>query len=209
MHLLDSTHEERSVDNFVYLDATWSEYESIVRIRGARRKPKLVYADGVLELMSPSSEHQVIGWTLGRLVEVWCDEHDIDFTTVGSRALKSRRAKRALDPDVCYALGDNAKNKKARPDLAIEVIWASGGIDKRALYDRFRVPEVWFWRNGQISVFAWRTSGYRKIKRSRLLPGINLAELVSFVGHVPTSRGLRAYRAAVQSGRSMGRRSGA
>ncbi|MEG4506483.1 Uma2 family endonuclease [Microcoleus sp. F6_B4] len=38
--------------------------------------------------------------------------------------------------------------KKAIPDLAIEVVFTSGGIDKLQLYKRLGIPEVWFWEDG-------------------------------------------------------------
>ncbi len=40
------------------------------------------------------------------------------------------------------------------PDLAIEVIWTSGGIDKLESYRGLGVGEVWFWREGRMEVFV-------------------------------------------------------
>jgi len=38
------------------------------------------------------------------------------------------------------------------PDLCIEVIVSSGGVDKLRKYQLRRVPEVWFWQDNQITV---------------------------------------------------------
>jgi hypothetical protein len=40
--------------------------------------------------------------------------------------------------------------KKANPDLAIEVILASGSLEKLEKYRRFEIPEVWLWENNQL-----------------------------------------------------------
>jgi Uma2 family endonuclease len=197
---LDSRDDEPAVDNFVHMRATWSDYEQVLRMRGERRRPRLAYEDGVLELMSPSNEHESITARIGRLVEVWCDEHTIEFNPVGSWTLKNKRKRGGVEPDECYVFGDNPR--KPRPDLVIEVIWTSGGIDKRDLYHRFGVPEIWFWRQGQISVDSYRAQGYHESKRSRLLPDIDLVELLSFLDQLPTSKAMRAYRAAIRSRKS-------
>jgi len=44
-----------------------------------------------------------------------------------------------LEPDECYLVGDQ---DKSAPDLAIEVIGTSGGIDKLEIYRRLDVGEV-------------------------------------------------------------------
>lgn len=86
-----------------------------------------------------------------------------------------------------------------RPDLAIEVIWTSGGIDKREIYRALGVREVWFWRQGQLTAYALRPSGYEEIAGSEVLPGIDLVELASFLDHAPASKAVREYRTALQA----------
>ena len=58
------------------------------------------------------------------------------FTAVGSWTLKSKKHKRGAEPDECYIFG---KKKTNRPDLAIEVEWSSGGIDKLDVYRKLGV----------------------------------------------------------------------
>jgi Uma2 family endonuclease len=57
-----------------------------------------------------------------------------------------------------------------RPDLAIEVIWTSGGLDKREIYRALGVREVWFWRKGRLTVHALRPAGYEEIAGRRAAP---------------------------------------
>ena len=194
---LASRGDDPKEDHFVYLDGvSWADYERLMKLRGEGSVPRLAYEQGVVELMSPSREHESIKSWIGRLVEVWCDVHDVEFRPVGSWTLKNKRKKTGVEPDECYVFGD--RRVMRRPDLAIEVVWTSGGLDKRDLYRRIGVPELWFWRRGRISIHGLRPSGYVEVQKSEMLPGINLVELASFVHPRMTSRALRAYRATLR-----------
>lgn len=57
-----------------------------------------------------------------------------------------------------------------RLDIAIEVVKSSGGIDKLDVYAGLGVPEVWFWINGAIEIFALRGENYERLTGSELLP---------------------------------------
>jgi Uma2 family endonuclease len=133
---------------------------------------------------------------IGCLVEVWCLEHDVEFTTCGSWTVKNRRAKRGAEPDECYIFGAVAGAK--RPGLAIEVIWTSGGIDKLDVYRKLGVPEVWCWEAGRIEVYRLRGERYAATAQSVVLRGIDLEQLASFVDRPTTSRAIRDYRAALK-----------
>lgn len=88
-----------------------------------------------------------------------------------------------------------------RPDLAIEVIWTSGGLDKREIYRARGVPELWFWRRGVITVYALRGGAYEESASSEVLSGIDLRSLVTFLGRPTTSQAIRDYRASLASAR--------
>ena len=85
-----------------------------------------------------------------------------------------------------------------RPDLAIEIEWTSGRIDKLEVYRKLGVPEVWYWRDGVIRSY-WLVRGrYRLAARSRHLPAIDLVELARYIDRPTASRAIRDYRAALE-----------
>jgi Uma2 family endonuclease len=184
-------------DHVVYLpDATWADYQRLVAIRGDRSAPRITYLEGLLELMSPSRTHDVIKSRIGRLVEVYCLERGIEFEACGSWTIGDRRAKRGAEPDECYVF-HGVQNFK-RPDLAIEVVWSSGRVDKLDVYRKLGVREVWYWRRDEprkIQPYVLHGEHYRAWKRSKLLPGIDLAELARFLDLPTASQAIRAYRA--------------
>jgi Uma2 family endonuclease len=185
--------EAPSDDHIVRLDATWSDYQRFLELRGERRAPRLAYLDGVVELMSPSQQHEAIKSVIGRLVETWCLERGIEFRAVGSWTLENKEAARGVEPDECYVFGEG--EMPTRPDLAIEVIWTSGGLDKREIYRLLGVRELWFWRRGRITAYALRGEVYEELAGSEVLPGIDLAELASLLDRPTTSQAIREYRA--------------
>jgi len=85
----------------------------------------------------------------------------------------------------------------ARPDLAIEVVLTSGGIDKLEVYRGLGVGEVWFWRRGEITAYVLREGGYAQVPRSEVLPSIDLGTLASCITPGTTSEAIRRYHAAL------------
>jgi Uma2 family endonuclease len=126
----------------VLAGATWEHYELELAMRGEKSVPRFAYLEGALELMSPSRDHERITSYLGRLIEVYAEHADIELSPYRSWTLKAGRTAGG-EPDECYIVG--ADQSKDRPDLVIEVIWTSGGIDKLAIYQRLGIDEVWFW----------------------------------------------------------------
>jgi Uma2 family endonuclease len=193
---LAAEHESPEHDHIVQLHGvSWADYLRVLKMRGDHSAPRIAYLEGELEIMSPSRNHESIKSLIGCLVEVYCLEHDIEFSSYGSWTLKDRPKKRGAEPDECYVFGE-VKNPK-RPDLAIEVEWTSGRIDKLEIYRRLGVREVWYWRKGKLEPYLLRGERYRPIPRSKVLPGIDLSELVSFLDRPTTSRAMKDYRASL------------
>ncbi len=111
--------ERRDRDQRVFMhDGAWSDFETVLRIRGDRPVPRITYLERELELMAPSRGHEETKKTVARLVEAWADERSIPLQGIGSWTLKNRRRKRAAEPDECYEVGETPKD---RLDLAIDV----------------------------------------------------------------------------------------
>jgi Uma2 family endonuclease len=90
----------------------------------------MFYLEGTLEIMSPSPEQEVDKTTIARLIEIHALERDIDLTGYGSTTFRKPAQERGLEPDECYCFGQ----LKEFPDIALEVIVSSGGIDKLSIY---------------------------------------------------------------------------
>jgi Uma2 family endonuclease len=186
-----------SHDHIVVLDgATWADYERVLEIRGDRSEPRLAYLEGRLELMNPSKSHESIGGMIGRLLEAWCFENEVDVSPFGSWTLERKEAARAVEPDECYVVGDRPDAE--RPDLAIEVIWTSGGVGKLDIYKELGVQEVWVWKAGTLTAYVLRDAQFERRERSQLFPDVDLELLNRFVRVQPMTKAVRDYRAALR-----------
>jgi Uma2 family endonuclease len=188
----DSPREDHVV---ILSDVTWKDYERLLAIRGDHSAPRLTYLKGLLEIMSPSRDHENIESYIGRLVEAYCLERGIRFSPFGSWTLKDKKTERGAEPDECYVLGDEIDVD--RPHLAIEVIWTSGRLDKLQVYRTLGVREVWYWRKGRIQPYALRNKTYKPVTRSRVLPDLDLDLLTSFLDRPTAYDAIRAYREAL------------
>jgi Uma2 family endonuclease len=184
-------------DIIVLENVTWADYQRLLEIRGERPVPRLTYVKGVLELMTPSRPHESIKSMIGRLVEAWCFEHEVAISPYGSWTHESKDAERGVEPDECYVLGDVPQPERC--DLAIEVVWSAGGVNKLDAYQPLGIREVWFWKGGRIEVFGLRDTGYAPLPGSEVLPGIDLDALARYIDIKPMTRAVTEYRAALRA----------
>jgi Uma2 family endonuclease len=127
------------------------------------------------------------------LIEVWCLERGVEFRTLGSWTIKDRAAERGAEPDECYVFGDRPDAE--RPDLAVEVVWTHGGLNKLEVYRKLGVAELWTWAHARIQGHVLRGDRYEPVAESAALPGLDVAELASFIDRPTTSAAIREYRA--------------
>jgi len=169
----------------------WTHYEAQLALRGDHSVPRLAYLEGAMELMSPSKEHERIKSYLGRLTEAYALERGIDLSPYGAWTLKNPQASGGLEPDECYLIGDQQRDL---PDLAIEVVWTSGGIDKLEIYRRLGVPEVWVWTASRLSVHVLRGGRYEIAAQSALFPDLDVTGLSSYLEYPTVTRAVAAFR---------------
>lgn len=184
-----------SVDQHVILHGvSWDDYEAVLAIRGESSAVRIAYLEGALDLMSPSRDHELLKTKLARIVEAYAEELGIELEGYGSWTLKQRDKERGVEPDECYSIGSAGEV----PDLAIEVIWTSGGLDKLEIYRRLAVREVWVWQSGEIAVFALRADRYDRIPTSEYLPQIDLGLVRSLLDAPSQSAAVRELRARLR-----------
>lgn len=174
----------------------WSHYEVLLALRGEAAVPRIAYLRGVVELMSPSHGHEGTKVVLRRLVAAYAEEIGVDLWGYGSWTLKEARQERGAEPDECYILG--RPEAKEVPDLAIEVTWTQGGIDKLEIYRGLGVGEVWFWEKGAVSVHVLRGGRYESAARSAVFPELDLDLVGRLATHPNQSEAVRELRAHVR-----------
>jgi Uma2 family endonuclease len=164
-------------ESYVLLDnVSWEQLEQLdVTLAGTGAR--LIYLDGILEIMSPlSDEHEDSKSTLSRLLEAYMRAKKIRFYVRGSATLGKKENKTRREPDESYNLG----TKKPIPNLVLEITVTSGGVNKLEIYKRLGVAEVWFWEDGLLSVYALQDGEYKPVNQSILLPDLDLELLAQY-----------------------------
>jgi Uma2 family endonuclease len=174
--------------------STWAQFEAQLTLRGGRSVPRIAFLEGALELISPSKEHERIKSYIGRLIEAYALEREIDLSPYGAWTLKSQSTQSGLEPDECYLVGDQGRDT---PDLAVEVEWTTGGIDKLEIYRRLGIREVWLWRASRIEVFLLQAGAYERSARSALFPDLDVELLASFLDRPTVLQAVKAFREAL------------
>jgi len=177
---------------------SWEHYVALNDAIEAGKGPRVAYLDGELELMTTSFRHEVTKKMLARLVEAFADETGLALNGFGHATQRNEAARVAAEPDEQYFLG----KRGASADLAIEVVYTSGGIDKLEVFRRLGVREVWFWINQRLWVFVLVDGAYQERVESQVLAGIDLRHLERIVTNTEDeeqTEAIRAYRASLRA----------
>ena len=171
--------------SLIYHGLTWQQFELIRAGFGEAPGVRLFYYNNTIEIFMPGREHELFKSIIGLLVELFCLEKAIEFEPTGSTTWEESE-KVAAQADESYCFGSS----KSVPDLAIEVVFSSGGASKLQRYQAIGVPEIWFWEDGAFFVYCLRDGGYERVDRSEIpaLAGLDLVLLTRCVLMAQTSR---------------------
>lgn len=198
MLLLDPTTLEAAKEQRVtFYGVTWEQYIEISAIF-VDRFPRLTYLEGTLEItMTTSVEHESLKKIITRLLETYAEERNIDLNGYGNATFRNEDGQRGVEPDECYCLGA----LKEVPDIALEIVLTSGGVDKLAVYQGLGVPEVWFWQQQKLTFYHLTSNKqeYLQSDRSLLLPDLDPSLLISFIQIDQQTQAVRNYRRYLSS----------
>ncbi|MBA2747501.1 MAG: Uma2 family endonuclease [Tatlockia sp.] len=150
-------------------DISWEKFEAIASLL-EESKIRLTYLNGTLDIMSPSPEHEESKGTVGLLLEVYFRHIGRRFYRTGGYTLGSREEGVRGEPDESY----NLDFIKPIPDIAIEVVITSGGVNKLEKYQRWGVPEVWFYQKQRVFIYHLHDNKYKQVVRSEFLPELDI-----------------------------------
>jgi Uma2 family endonuclease len=183
---------EQHGDQCVVLrDIDWTGYSSLLRLRGERPDPRIVYLDGSLLLLSPSLHHEWLKERSGLLFMVLVEELDIPCIVAGSTTLRRRSRCGGVEGDQTYYLShlDRIRGKKKinlkkdpPPDLAIEAVVTQEADEAIEVYRRLRVPELWVCDPDTMIILVLQPDDhYAPSERSQALKVISAQEIHSWV----------------------------
>src|SRR4051812_36671216 len=92
----------------------WEGYKALLRVRGERPVPRMVYLDGDVLLMSPGHLHERDKERFGLFVAVMAEEQGFPLIVAGSTTYRRRKKQAGVEPDQSYYMANvpRVRNKK-------------------------------------------------------------------------------------------------
>lgn len=197
----------------VYLPGvSYSTYNALVTEIEDRRRLRVTYYHGEMEIMSPSQGHERGKTLIGRMIETLTEELGIPVMSVGSTTFKDELKDCGLEPDECYYIQHEAavRGRKVNlgvdppPDLAVEVDVTTSVIDRFPIYATLGFPEIWQYKGGDIIIHLLQPTGqYAAADKSQALSTVpikKLAEHLARCDQTDETTWIREFRAWVQAG---------
>jgi Uma2 family endonuclease len=167
---------------FICSNTSWDEYEAILQQKDNSSAYRISFLNGVLKIMSPSRNHEIIKDFIYLLIVAYCDAIELDYYPLGSTTLKQKDKSVGKEPDTSFCFG----SLKQIPDLAVEVVFSSGSVEDLEKYQKLGVKEVWFWINNQLEIYSLVDVRYQKQNSSDNLPGLDVNLLNKYISQVLT-----------------------
>lgn len=191
---------------------SWENYEQILRDLQESRI-RVSYDRGDLEMVAPRAHHEQWKRRYGRLIEVMCEERDLDVESLGSTTFRRQDLEKGLEPDECYYV-QHASVIRARPDgeidltldpppdLAIEIDITRASIPKQPIYEALGVPELWRFDGVRLTVLRLTEGTYAPAESSGVFPFLPMEQFQQFARRLASERQpplLREFRNWVKS----------
>jgi Uma2 family endonuclease len=165
-------------------DIDWKQFESILQDLGDKRRSRIAYLNGVLEIALPLPESERIKVLIRDFIQVLMDEMGIDFEGFGSTTFKRIDKLAGLEPDDCFYIQNNVAMRGIRkldmtidppPDLAIEV-----DVTSKTKFDVYRVlgvPELWLY-DQILKIYILRDGDYVESQLSPIFGDIPIRDVI-------------------------------
>jgi Uma2 family endonuclease len=166
-------------------DVSWLELEQILDELGEHRAAQISYSNGLLEIMTPSPEHEDDKAIISDFVKILLEELGREFRTLGSTTFKHEQMDQAVEPDECFYIQHEAmiRGKKRidlprdpPPDLAIEIdITARTRLGN---YEKLGVPELWRYDGEALEIYQLQGDAYCLVDESLQFPGLAVQQAI-------------------------------
>ena len=173
---------------------SWQLLEKLLKARKDNNISKISYCQGRLEFMSPFWGHEIINNRIESMIWILTDELNIEMGKAGKAGkvmLKKENMGLAKEPDACYYAHQNAPQAKAKinvdlsedipPDLVIEIEQSRSSLNQLEIYANLGVPEVWIYKNDNITFYQLQKKRYINRERSFIFPILPGSKVIEFL----------------------------
>ena len=167
----------------------WLTFKAIMSDVGDGRAWRIAYAEGVLEIRMPLTEHEEPKGMIESFVEAFADALDMEVRKLGALTLEREDLARAIEPDSCFYIQNESvvRGKSINlladppPDLVVESDYTSSSLNKFSIYASLGVPEIWRYRNQCLQVYQLVEGNYEQRENSLAFPFLPIAEIPGLI----------------------------
>jgi Uma2 family endonuclease len=187
-------------------DVNWEQYVQLLRDLGDSNRVRISYGHGRLEVLSPSSIHEMYKELISDAGRATAQKIGVDLEKLGSTTFTAGTFGEGAEPDTCFYVQNAARVIGKRkidlsvdppPDVAVEINISRGSSNKLSIYQSLGVPEVWLYDERKLRIFRLTDDGYVETAESLAFPGLT-AEALTQVLEQSKSEGqsaaLRSFR---------------
>ena len=171
-------------------DVPWEEYEQLLSDLGDGYGVRISYDQGRLEVMSPSSFHEMYKDLVSYIARFLTLEVGLPFESRGSTTFKQKLSGKGAEPDTCFYIQNSARIIGKRqidltvdppPDIIVEIDVSHESTRKFRFYASLGVPEVWRYDEQRLHIYRLTEDGYVEIPASLSFPLLTSNALSQFL----------------------------
>lgn len=191
----------------ILTEVSWEEYEQLLDDLGDCYGVNIFYNQGRLEIMSPSSNHEMYADLIQDTCRLLAEASGLEFESRGSTTFKQKKMRKAAEPDTCFYV-QNAQRiigveridlkTDPPPDVVVEVDVSHDTSAKSSFYAAIGVPELWRYDESRLRIFHLLDGHYLEMPASRSFPLLTGEALTQFLEQSKTqgqTAALRSFRA--------------
>ncbi len=189
--IAESVVQNEETEGVVLQNVDWKTYKQILEDLDGTNNPRFFYDKGKLLVMPNSPEHEEIKDTITYLINILCEEFEMNGRSFGSTTYQRFDLSRGFEPDSCFYFGENEKKMRgvkrldmsehSAPDLVVEVDITSLSFDKLGIFASFGVPEIWRYDGEILEIGRLDGDVYLKSESSEILSKVTAEKLTEFI----------------------------
>ncbi|MBJ7900442.1 MAG: Uma2 family endonuclease [Cyanobacteria bacterium RI_101] len=165
-------------------NVSWEDFINLLEDLGEKRRTRLAYYQGQLEIMAPLALHEKPNRLITDIIKTILECQGRDWEDYGSTTLK-RPKLAGIEPDTCFYIQNAARMREGKnldlsqsppPDLAIECDLTS----KTAIqaYGVIQVPEIWIYAKEKLTIYLYDGQDYQESQQSQIFPDLPIATMI-------------------------------
>lgn len=175
-------------DRVVLHNLNWQQFETLLQTLGEHRSARVAYDFRTLEIMTPLPEHERHKDKISEVIKDIAEILNLEYDCLGSTTWKRETQLAGVEPDNCFYFQNELQirglsrfnlEQDPPPDLALEIDLTNKSLNRRPIYARLGIPEIWNYdiEQGQLTIYQLNEDSYSISETSSIFPQISVREI--------------------------------